>query len=65
MALHSSFFFLGMALGPLFYGFGFDHLGMGWTFAIAAVGIAGVGVWTSATLRDSAMVRPQSPSMAG
>jgi len=57
MALHSSSFFLGMAAGPLFYGFGFAHLGMAWTFAVAAVGIAAVGVWAAAALRDSRVAR--------
>jgi predicted MFS family arabinose efflux permease len=61
MALHSSCFFLGMALGPLAYGLGFDHLGLWWTFAIAALGIAGVGVWAAAMLREQRAPRAQVP----
>jgi len=57
MAAHSTSFFLGMAVGPLFYGFGFPYLGMGWTFLIAALGIAAVGAWAAAALRQS---RPPS-----
>jgi predicted MFS family arabinose efflux permease len=53
MALHSSSFFFGMALGPLFYGYGFGHLGVSWTFAIAAAGIMAVGIWSAATLRHT------------
>jgi predicted MFS family arabinose efflux permease len=65
MALHSTSFFLGMAAGPLFYGFGFPHLGMAWTFAIAAVGIAAVGLWAATALRASRTARPPAPSAAG
>jgi hypothetical protein len=65
MALHSSSFFLGMATGPLFYGFGFTHLGMALTFVIAAVGIVGVGVGAAFGLRQSRAQQPQAPSATG
>jgi predicted MFS family arabinose efflux permease len=58
MAAHSTSFFLGMAVGPLFYGFGFPHLGMMWTFIIAAVGIAAVGAWAAASLRQPTHAPP-------
>jgi predicted MFS family arabinose efflux permease len=64
MALHSSSFFLGMATGPLFYGFGFTHLGMALTFIIAAVGIVGVGVGAALGLRQSRGSQPPAPSAA-
>ena len=64
MALHSSSFFLGMAIGPLFYAVGFEQLGLAWTFVIAAVGFAAIGVWSAATLRDSRTARPPSPPAA-
>jgi predicted MFS family arabinose efflux permease len=58
MAAHSTSFFLGMAAGPLFYGFGFPLLGMTWTFAISAVGMAAVGVWAALALRQGHPQRP-------
>jgi predicted MFS family arabinose efflux permease len=56
MAMHSSSFFFGQAVGPIAYGLGFEHLGWGWTFAIAAVVIAAVGVWAAASLRHGKSV---------
>lgn len=56
MALHSSSFFLGMATGPLFYGFGFAHLGLASTFVIAAAAIVAVGVGAALGLRQSRLV---------
>lgn len=51
MAIHSSSFFFGQAIGPIGYGLSFDHLGETWTFAIAAVVIAAVGIYAAAMLR--------------
>lgn len=56
MALHSSSFFLGMAAGPLFYGFGFAHLGMAAILVIAALGIVAVGVGAAFGLRQSRLI---------
>ena len=64
MALHSSSFFFGQAVGPIFYGLGFAHLGSAWTFALAAVVIAGVGVWSAASLRHPHVARPTAPAAA-
>jgi hypothetical protein len=56
MALHSSSFFLGMAAGPLLYGFGFAYFGMAAILAIAAAGIIAVGVGAAIGLRQSRLV---------
>ncbi|MFL5088463.1 MAG: MFS transporter [Xanthobacteraceae bacterium] len=39
-ALHSSSFFLGQAIGPIFYGLGLAWAGQGPTLVIAAIGVA-------------------------
>jgi predicted MFS family arabinose efflux permease len=65
MALHSSSFFLGMATGPLFFGFGFTHLGMPVTFVLAAIGMVGVGVGAALGLRQSRGTKPRTPSARG
>jgi len=65
MALHSSSFFLGMATGPLFYGYGLTQLGMTLTFVLAAIGMAAVGAGASAGLRQPPSTGPQAPSTAG
>jgi len=51
MAMHSSSFFFGQAVGPIAYGFGFGHLGWLWTFGISAAVIAAVGIYAAAALR--------------
>jgi predicted MFS family arabinose efflux permease len=51
MAMHSSSFFFGQAVGPVAYGLGFAHLGSGGTFAVSAAVIAIVGVWAAAGLK--------------
>jgi predicted MFS family arabinose efflux permease len=51
MAMHSSSFFLGQALGPVVYGLGFATVGSTWTLVIAALAIAGVGIGAAATLK--------------
>jgi predicted MFS family arabinose efflux permease len=53
MAMHSSSFFFGQAVGPIAYGLGFAHLGSGLTFAVSAVVIAIVGVWAAAGLKHT------------
>ena len=58
MAMHSSSFFLGQALGPVIYGLGFSALGPTVTLIIAALAIAGVGIGASLTLK-----RPGSRSL--
>jgi predicted MFS family arabinose efflux permease len=56
LALHSASFFLGQAAGPIVYGLGFAHAGTTWTLVIAALVMAGLGVWCAMMLR-----RPQAP----
>jgi predicted MFS family arabinose efflux permease len=51
MALHGCSFFLGQALGPVIYRYGFDHLGVGGMSAIGAAALLGVGVMCAAMLR--------------
>jgi predicted MFS family arabinose efflux permease len=51
LAMHSSSFFLGQAIGPVIYGISFAQLGTTWTLVIAAFGIAGVGIGAAATLK--------------
>jgi predicted MFS family arabinose efflux permease len=54
MALHGCSFFLGQALGPVIYRYGFDHLGVGGMCAIAAAALLGVGYLCAAMLRRPA-----------
>lgn len=51
MAMHSSSFFLGQALGPVIYGLSLGGLGTGWTLTLAAFAIAGVGTGAALTLK--------------
>ena len=51
LSLHSASFFTGQAVGPILYGFGFTHLGTGWTLTVAALAIAGVGIGSALALR--------------
>ena len=52
MALHSFFFFMGQAIGPLFYGFGLLHFGTVTTLALGGAVMLLVGVFTSRLLRQ-------------
>ncbi|HPG89266.1 MAG TPA: MFS transporter, partial [Hyphomicrobium sp.] len=51
VAAHAFFFFLGQAVGPLVYRFGFDHAGIDATLVGAGVLMALTGVATAAGLR--------------
>jgi MFS transporter, DHA1 family, inner membrane transport protein len=51
-ALHSSSFFLGQALGPVVYGFGFAWLGARPTLILGGLGVALVGVMAVRLLHD-------------
>ena len=51
MALHSSSFFFGQAMGPIVYGLGFAHLGETRTFAVSAVVIVAASLWAALALR--------------
>jgi predicted MFS family arabinose efflux permease len=51
MALHSFFFFLGQAAGPVVYGFGHDTIGIGPVLVFGAAVLAGVGLTCAAWLR--------------
>lgn len=44
IALHSSFFFIGHAVGPLFYYYGLAHVGLTATLLVAAAIIGGAGL---------------------
>src|SRR6185312_290298 len=50
-SLHSSSFYLGQAVGPVIYGFGFAHGGPQPTLLIGALVILGVGVVCARLLR--------------
>ncbi len=54
MSLHSFFFFMGHASGPVLYGLGFMTLGSAVTLTIAAVIAMAVGLVTARLLRDKA-----------
>jgi len=54
MALHSFFFFMGQAIGPLFYGFGLVHFGAVTTLALGGAVMLLVGVFVSRLLREQA-----------
>jgi len=54
MSLHSFFFFIGHASGPVLYGLGFIKLGSAVTLTIAAVIAMAVGIVTARLLRDKA-----------
>ncbi len=51
LSLHSSFFFAGQALGPIYYGFAFEHLGLHIPPLFGAVVIAIVGLVCARYLR--------------
>ena len=56
MALHSAFFFIGQAAGPVVYGVGFAYLGKTPMLLIAAVVIAVTGFVCSQRLRRAPAV---------
>jgi predicted MFS family arabinose efflux permease len=60
MALHSFFFFLGQAVGPIVYGIGHDTIGIQPVLFFGAAVVAGVGLTCAAWLR-----RKPDPSPAG
>ena len=51
MSLHSTFFFLGQAIGPVIYGYGFAHGGMTQTMYFGAAVLLTVGIVCSRLLR--------------
>ena len=53
-SLHSSSFFMGQALGPVIYGFGFAHGGAEPTIVFGALVVLGVGFMCSRLLRRRA-----------
>ena len=56
MSLHSFFFFVGHASGPVLYGLGFVKLGSAVTLTIAALIALGIGIVTARLLRERASV---------
>jgi hypothetical protein len=54
MSLHSFFFFIGHASGPVLYGLGFAKLGSAVTITIAAVIVMAVGFVCARLLRERA-----------
>jgi len=58
MSLHSFFFFIGHASGPVLYGAGFVKLGSAVTISIAAVVVMAVGFICSRLLRERAAANP-------
>ena len=51
MALHSFFFFLGQAVGPIVYGIGLNSIGLGPVLLFGAAVVAGVGLTAAHWLR--------------
>jgi len=56
MSLHSFFFFVGHASGPVLYGLGFVSLGSALTVALAAIVAMAIGVVTARLLRERTSV---------
>jgi predicted MFS family arabinose efflux permease len=52
-SLHAAFFFVGQAAGPVFYKYGFSHIGTTGSLLIGAAMLILVGAWCAATLRHS------------
>jgi predicted MFS family arabinose efflux permease len=50
-ALHSGFFFLGLAIGPVYFGYGLAHAGLAPTVALSAAVIFATGYVCAAKLR--------------
>jgi predicted MFS family arabinose efflux permease len=55
-AMHSLFFFVGQALGPVLYGFGFAHLGGTRSVLIGAAVVMAVGLMCAHYLRRRDLV---------
>lgn len=55
-SLHSSTFYLGQAMGPVYYGFTFTHGETGWSLLAGALVIAGVGFTCSRLLKHRSEV---------
>jgi len=53
-SLHSSTFYLGQAVGPIYYGFSFSHAEVGPSLAAGALVIATVGLVCARLLRHPA-----------
>jgi hypothetical protein len=51
MALHSFFFFLGQAIGPIVYGLGLNSIGIGPVLIFGAAVLVGVGFTCAHWLR--------------
>jgi predicted MFS family arabinose efflux permease len=51
MALHSSSFFFGQAIGPVAYGISLAHLGTGITLELAALSMVALGIACALLLR--------------
>ena len=56
VSLHSAFYFLGQATGPVYYGFGFANVGPVPTLILSAIGFAMIGLVCSLKLRRSAKI---------
>jgi predicted MFS family arabinose efflux permease len=54
MSMHSFFFFVGHASGPVLYGLGFAKLGSALSIAIAALIVMGVGFVCARLLKERA-----------
>jgi len=52
MSMHSFFFFVGHASGPVLYGLGFAKLGSALTISVAAIIVMGVGIVCARLLRE-------------
>ena len=52
MSMHSFFFFVGHASGPVLYGLGFARLGSAITISVAAISVMGVGIVCARLLRE-------------
>ena len=58
MALHSFFFFLGQAVGPIVYGMGLNSIGIGPVLVFGAAVLVGVGFTCAHWLRRDKMPKP-------
>ena len=59
-ALHSAFFFLGQAIGPIYYGIGFAQIGVGPSLGVGAAALATTGIVCAVNLaRPRKMTMPQ------
>jgi len=60
MALHSFFFFLGQAVGPIVYGMGLNSIGIGPVLVFGAMVVVGVGFTCAHWLRRDKMPKPSA-----